>query len=367
MLQQNFSQQESFISLADMRSKKSDNSYEWIWNFLPFKLFLIAIYLGLNISLNMLNKWTLSMYGFRFPIFMSLAHMAFTFVALAPLMATTSYRELHVTTIRKQWIGLIGIGTFFAVNVGFNNVSLLAISLSLNQVIRASIPVVTAVGSIFIEGKNPSRREFASLLVLVFGVCIAVYEGSGTHASLNGIVLCLLGTVSNGLMMSSIGRLMSEKLDVLRLAFYTAPITCIVLIPFYWKMEADQFVGYQTHHGAEYAGLLLIGCVNALAYNIVHSLVIKITSSVTTTVLGEMKIVLILVLSAMMLGEARIWTLKMLIGCTTAILGFCMYSHCRLAAGAQPWQPVIKGVPELAPSLSDSARSSLLAPKASRS
>jgi solute carrier family 35 protein E4 len=50
-------------------------------------------------------------------------------------------------------------------------------------------------------------------------------------------------------------------------------------------------------------GLLLMGCVNALVYNLVHTLVIKITSSVTTTVIGEMKIILILVLSAVILGE----------------------------------------------------------------
>ena len=40
-----------------------------------------------------------------------------------------------------------------------------------------------------------------------------------------------------------------------------------------------------------------------MAYNLVHSLVINITSAVTTTVIGEMKIVLILVLSAVLLGE----------------------------------------------------------------
>lgn len=69
------------------------------------------------------------------------------------------------------------------------------------------------------------------------------------------------------------------------------------------------------------AVLLLLGCMNALAYNIAHSLVIKVTSSVTTTVLGEMKIVLILLLSAIVLGESDIWTVRMMVGCTTAILG----------------------------------------------
>lgn len=60
------------------------------------------------------------------------------------------------------------------------------------------------------------------------------------------------------------------------------------------------------------------------------------------------QIVLILMLSALILEEAGIWTIKMLVGCTTAILGFCMYSHAKLAqTSAQP-QTLIRGVPELA-------------------
>jgi hypothetical protein len=46
----------------------------------------------------------------------------------------------------------------------------------------------------------------------------------------------------------------------------------------------------------------------------VHVLIIKITSAVTTTVIGEMKIIMILGLSAVVLEEAGMWTLKMLIG-----------------------------------------------------
>lgn len=62
--------------------------------------------------------------------------MAFSFCALGPVMLFKSYRELHGPTLQKQWTGLLAIGCFFAVNVGFNNVSLLSIPLSLNQVIR---------------------------------------------------------------------------------------------------------------------------------------------------------------------------------------------------------------------------------------
>eukprot|EP00798_Chlamydomonas_sp_ICE-L_P000372 gene372-1760_t len=277
-----------------------------------------------------------------------------------PLMK--GYREQHIPSLRKQWQGLICVGAFFAVNVGFNNVSLLTISLSLNQVIRASIPVAAALGSVFIENKRPSRKEFLSLLVLVSGVSIAVGEGFGNDTDSKGIILCIIGTISNGLMMCTIGKIMSEKMSALRLAFYTAPVTCLVLAPFFYALESADFRAYQDSATTNlYIGLLFLGCVNALAYNLVHSMVIKVTSSVTTTVVGEMKIVLILILSAILLAEDDIWTLKMLVGCTIAILGFCMYSHCRMAAVQAQAIPVVKGVPELsAAGSSESPRAPLL-------
>lgn len=55
--------------------------------------------------------------GFRFPLFMTLAHMAFSFISLLPIMATPSFREVHVPTLKKQWPGILAIGAFFAVNV----------------------------------------------------------------------------------------------------------------------------------------------------------------------------------------------------------------------------------------------------------
>ena len=54
-----------------------------------------------------------------------------------------------------------------------------------------------------------------------------------------GIMLCIVGTVCNAAMMSTSGRILSEKLDVLRLAFYTAPVSCIALFPFCYFHEVS--------------------------------------------------------------------------------------------------------------------------------
>lgn len=61
--------------------------------------------------------------------------MAFSFIVLAPLALRTPF-EVHQRTLQKQWRGIVYIGCFMALNIALNNISLLDISLSLNQVIR---------------------------------------------------------------------------------------------------------------------------------------------------------------------------------------------------------------------------------------
>ena len=55
-------------------------------------------------------------------------------------------------------------------------------------------------------------------------------------------------------MMSSIGKLMSDKVDALRLTFYTAPLTCIVLLPFYLSLEDKKYRDYQAVSSSGYIG-----------------------------------------------------------------------------------------------------------------
>ena len=136
---------------------------------------LIAVYLLLNTSLNLLNKWTLGHYGMAFPLTLTSAHMSFSFLVLAPF-ALRVPMETHVRTWEKQWKGLVCIGSFLALNIALNNISLIDISLSLNQVIRSSIPVVTCLLAIVVEGKVPGEREGWSLVMLTVGVMIAVWQ-----------------------------------------------------------------------------------------------------------------------------------------------------------------------------------------------
>jgi solute carrier family 35 protein E4 len=82
-----------------------------------------------------LLQWALGMYGMKFPLLLTSTHMAFSFIVLSPLALQTPL-DVHVRTLQKQWRGIVLIGCFMALNIALNNISLLDISLSLNQVIR---------------------------------------------------------------------------------------------------------------------------------------------------------------------------------------------------------------------------------------
>ena len=64
--------------------------------------------------------------------------MAFSFLVLAPVALREPW-EAHRRTLEKRWQGVVYIGAFMALNIALNNISLLDISLTLNQIIRCAL------------------------------------------------------------------------------------------------------------------------------------------------------------------------------------------------------------------------------------
>lgn len=300
---------------------------------LPRRVAVIVLYLSLNMSINLLNKFIISRMGFSFPLAISLAHMVFTIAVLLPVMLSDGYRTLHTCTLRNNASGIAVIGVCFSTNLAFNNYSLTLISLSLNQMIRASIPVVTVLCSVLIERVMPTGREVLSLVVITMGLCAVLVED--VHANTMGVVFCIVSTVANGLMMSMSGALLQEKLDVWRLSFYQAPIVVLTLLPVYMHSEhahVQEFV--RTNAGASLTvAIICLTCGIALAYNAVHGHAIKLTSATTTTVIGQGKIIALLFLSASLLRERDFFDFKTVIGGVVAMAGFMMYSLERIRVG----------------------------------
>ena len=69
------------------------------------------------------------------------------------------------------------------------------------------------------------------------------------------------------------------------------------------SVQSSRFMRYSQGQSMVVTGIMLVGSINALSYNVVHYLMIQMTSAVTTTVLGEVKIIGLMVLSVLLLGE----------------------------------------------------------------
>lgn len=70
-----------------------------------------------------------------------------------------------------------------------------------------------------------------------------------------------------------------------------------------FNLQRQRFSLYYVEHSTGVLLVLVCSSIVALSYNVVHSLMIQKTSAVTTTVLGEIKIVGLLLLSALLLGK----------------------------------------------------------------
>lgn len=331
---------------------------------------LVLLYLGLNSSLNLLNRYTLGHAGFSFPILLTVAHLSFSVICLSPIMLSPklSYASSHQEILPRVKNAVVKIGLFMSLNIAMNNASLVSMPLSLNQVIRASIPVVCAVCAMFVEGRVPGGIESIGLLFVAGGVmfCIsgsyaAASSGGGGVSSkekertLSGLLYCVTATISNALMMTFSGKIMGgEKLDALRLTFYTAPVTLCALLPVALLLEGDRFVNkyfgsnsfdVQSRealmYGDEYVSpikvltLVLLGCLNAVSYNFVHFALVGATSAVTTTVLGNIKVALLILCSRVLFGETKDWSVSMVFGAFVALAGFGLYSFARVKVSHQ--------------------------------
>ncbi len=68
-------------------------------------------------------------------------------------------------------------------------------------------------------------------------------------------------------------------------------------------LQSTQFRQYAMTNSTGVLLVLLCSSIIALLYNMVHALMIKKTSAVTVTVLGEVKVIGLLILSAILLGK----------------------------------------------------------------
>ncbi|KAG8483699.1 hypothetical protein CXB51_022485 [Gossypium anomalum] len=324
---------------------------------------LIILWYSSNIGVLLLNKFLLSNYGFRFPIFLTMCHMSacaflsyvsIVFMKLVPLQPIKS---------RPQFLKIATLSVVFCGSVVGGNISLRYLPVSFNQAVGATTPFFTALFAYFMTFKREAWVTYGALVPVVAGVVIASGDGLVPLVMINyrctahlirprtptgepgfhwfGFIMCLSATaarafksVLQGILLSSEGPACAfhsyrEKLNSMNLLLYMSPIAVLVLVPAVVIMEPnvlEVILSLGKQH--RYMWLLLfINSTMAYSANLSNFLVTKHTSALTLQVLGNAKGAVAVVISILLFRNPV--TVVGIGGYTITVLGVVAYGEAK--------------------------------------
>lgn len=291
---------------------------------------IIASWYFSNISVLLLNKYLLSFYGFRYPIFLTTIHMmacaiysyvAINIVELVPLQ--------HILS-RKQFLKIFALSAIFCFSVVCGNTSLRYIPVSFNQAIGATTPFFTAIFAFLITCKKETAEVYCALMPVVFGIVLASNSEPLFH--LFGFLVCVGSTAGRALKSVVQGILLTseaEKLHSMNLLLYMAPMAVMILLPFTLYIEGNvASITLEKARRDPYIVFLLIGNATvAYLVNLTNFLVTKHTSALTLQVLGNAKGAVAAVVSVLIFRNPV--TVMGITGFAVTIMGVVLYSEAK--------------------------------------
>ncbi|XP_047164084.1 probable sugar phosphate/phosphate translocator At3g11320 [Vigna umbellata] len=294
---------------------------------------VVTAWYSSNIGVLLLNKYLLTNYGFRFPVFLTTCHMLLCSL-LSYVISVTDMVPLQSLRSQAQFWKIVALSVVFSFSVVCGNVSLRFIPVSFNQAIGATTPFFTAVFAYAVTSKREAWVTYATLLPVATGVIIA--SGGEPSFHLFGFVICISSTAARAfksvlqdILLSSEG----EKLNSMNLLLYMAPIAVMVLLPATLFMEGN-VVGITIDLARKDIRIfwyLLLSSSLAYFVNLTNFLVTKHTSALTLQVLGNAKGAVAVVIS-ILIFKNPISTMGMF-GYALTVIGVILYSETKKRYG----------------------------------
>ncbi|CAN1124702.1 UDP-URONIC ACID TRANSPORTER 1 [Linum perenne] len=138
-----------------------------------FIVSLVTLWYSSNIGVLLLNKYLLSNYGFRFPIFLTMCHMSACAILSYLSIVFLKVVPLQTLKSRPQLLKISTLSVVFCASVVGGNISLRYLPVSFNQAVGATTPFFTAVFAYLMTFKREAWVTYFALVPVVVGVVIA--------------------------------------------------------------------------------------------------------------------------------------------------------------------------------------------------
>mmetsp|Transcript_96036 Transcript_96036/g.277326 ORF Transcript_96036/g.277326 Transcript_96036/m.277326 type:complete len:598 (-) Transcript_96036:103-1896(-) len=181
-------------------------------------------FIVLTVAMNIYMKWLFATEGgdFAFPWTMLAVQQLESYMVLQPVLAhldpihwgwgVQTGREVENPDDGKlHWFNLIqvlAVTLLFCLNVGLNSLSLVEISITLNQTVRAFLPVGVLILATCIEQRAYPSHSYYTTAILVAGIVLTCY--GSPNFQVYGFSLVFISTLVAALGTSLNGRLLSK-------------------------------------------------------------------------------------------------------------------------------------------------------------
>lgn len=310
----------------------SNFSYILAWYFFSTAL---SIY---NKNLMGKDNW-----NFNLPLFVSSIHAGLHFVITACLMhfwpdvfdATRSGKGGRIT-IHSYITQVVPCAVAAALEICMANASLMYITLSFYTMIKSSTPIWVLLFAFIFRLEKPRLSLILIIGVIVVGVVLTV--AGETQFDMTGFVLVLLAAVMSGLRWSLTQMLLQKDQlgmdNPVATLYYISPIMFILMSilslviedPFVQFSSSAFFQDFQT--GTLTLAMAGGGGFLAFAMTVAEFKLIKNTGTVTLSVAGISKEIVVISLSMLIFGDRL--TFVNLLGLLVSIGGIMAYNYVKI-------------------------------------
>ncbi|XP_064958557.1 probable sugar phosphate/phosphate translocator At5g25400 [Musa acuminata AAA Group] len=296
----------------------------------------VAIWIFLSFTVIVYNKYILDpkMYGWPFPISLTMIHMAFCStlaILLVRVLRLVDPPSSPPMTRALYLSSVVPIGALYSLSLWFSNSAYIYLSVSFIQMLKALMPV--AVYSIGILFKKESFRtsSMLNMLSISFGVAIAAYgearfNGTGVGLQLGAVAFEATRLVLIQILLTSKG----ISLNPITSLYYVAPC-CLAFLLVPWSVVELPILRARSASSLR-PDLLIFGTNSlcAFALNLAVFLLVGKTSALTMNVAGVVKDWLLIAFSWSVIRDTV--TAINLFGYAIAFLGVAYYNHVKLQA-----------------------------------
>ncbi|KAI7817951.1 triose-phosphate transporter family-domain-containing protein [Gamsiella multidivaricata] len=281
------------------------------------------------------NNW-----NFNLPLFVSSIHAGLHFVITACLMhffpddfdATRSGRGGRIT-MHSYVTQVVPCAVAAALEICMANASLMYITLSFYTMIKSSTPIWVLIFAFFFRLEKPRMSLILIIGVIVIGVILTV--AGETQFDMTGFILVLFAAVMSGLRWSLTQMLLQKDQlgmdNPVATLYYISPIMFAIMSLLSLVIE-DPFVQFASSEFFDdfRSGVFIMMMVGgggflAFAMTVAEFKLIKNTGTVTLSVAGISKEIVVISLSMLIFGDRL--TFVNLLGLLVSIGGIMAYNY----------------------------------------